>query len=74
MVQWIRICLPVQGSGVQSLVKKIPRALAQLSSCATTTEPRSRARAPKQGKPLQGEAWVPQLGKAHVYSNEDPVK
>ena len=39
MVQWLRICLPMQGTQVQSLVGKISHALGQLSLCATTTEP-----------------------------------
>ena len=37
---WLRICLAMQGSGVQFLVRgtKIPHALGQLSLSATTTE------------------------------------
>ena len=39
VVQWVGICLPVQGTVVQSLVGKILHAVEQLSPCATTTEP-----------------------------------
>ena len=38
VVQWIRICLPVQGTGVRSLYGKIPLATDHLSPCTTTTE------------------------------------
>ena len=41
VAQWLRICLPMQGTWVQSLVGKIPHATEQLSPCATTTEPAS---------------------------------
>ena len=39
VVQWIKICLPVQGTQVQSLDWEDPRASEQLSRYATTTEP-----------------------------------
>ena len=39
MVQWLRIRLPMQGTRVRALVRKIPHAAEQLSPCATTTEP-----------------------------------
>ena len=39
MVQWLRICLPMHGTWVQSLVQKIPHATEELSLCATTVEP-----------------------------------
>ena len=39
MVQWIRICLPIQGTLARYLVQKILHAEGQLSLCATTTEP-----------------------------------
>ena len=38
--EWIRICLPVQGAWVQSLIRKIPHAMEQLSSWVTITEPK----------------------------------
>ena len=34
MVHWLRVCLPAQGTELQSLVGKIPHALEQLSLCA----------------------------------------
>ena len=39
VVQWIRICLPVQGAWVWSLVQEDSRASEQLNWWATTTEP-----------------------------------
>ena len=46
VAQWLRICLPMQGTGVRS--GKIPHAAEQLSPCATTTEPaRPRAHTPQ---------------------------
>ena len=66
VVQWLRICLPMQGTRVQALVREDPTCTEQLSPCATTTEPVlwspqattteahvPRARAPQQEKPLQ---------------------
>lgn len=37
LVQWLTLRLPTQGTGVRSLVQKIPHAWGQLRSCATTT-------------------------------------
>ena len=39
VAQWLRICLPMQGTQVRSWSGKIPHAMDQLSPCATTTEP-----------------------------------
>ena len=39
VVQWLRVCLPVQGVWEDSWSGKIPRAAGQLSLCAATTEP-----------------------------------
>ena len=36
VAQWLRICLPMQGTRVQALVQEHPTE--QLSPCATTTE------------------------------------
>ena len=36
--QWLRICLPMQGTQVQSLVQEAPHAVGQLSPCSTATE------------------------------------
>ena len=38
VVQWLRICLPMQGTLVRALVWEDPHAAEQLSPCATTTE------------------------------------
>ena len=42
VVQWLRICLPMQGHGFEPWSGKIPHAAEQLSPCATTTEPTCR--------------------------------
>ena len=39
VAQWLKIRLPVQGTWVRALVRKIPHATEQLSPCATNTEP-----------------------------------
>ena len=39
MIQWIGIYLPIQGTGVSSLVLEDFIVMEQLSPCATTTEP-----------------------------------
>ena len=52
MVQWLRICLPMQGTWVPSLVREGIH-MGQLSSGATTIElVCPRAHAPQQEKPL----------------------
>ena len=38
VVQWLRIHLPMQGSGFEPWSGKNPHAAEQLSPCATTTE------------------------------------
>ena len=54
VAQWLRIRLPMQGTGVRALVWEDPHAAEQLSLRATTTEVRRpRARAPQQEKPPQ---------------------
>ena len=39
VVQWLRICLPVQGTRFKPWSRKIPHAAEQLSPRSTTTEP-----------------------------------
>ena len=39
VAQWLRILLPMQGTQVRALVRKISHAAEQLSPCTTTTEP-----------------------------------
>ena len=39
VAQWVRIRLPVQGTGFDPWSGKIPHTTEQLSPCATTTEP-----------------------------------
>ena len=38
VVQWLRVHLALQGTQVQSLVRKIPHAVDKLNLCATTSE------------------------------------
>ena len=40
MVQWLRICLPMQGTQVQSLVQEAPHAMGQLSPHSTAAAPK----------------------------------
>ena len=69
MVQWFRIYLAMQGTWVQSLVRKISWAREQLSllpqlphPCTATTDAhKPRAHASQQEKPPQWEAQAPQL-------------
>ena len=62
MAQWIRICLPMQGTWVQSLGPGDSTYHRATKPVATATEPTCpRAHAPQQKKPWQGEAHVPQL-------------
>ena len=71
--------LPANGNSAQFLVQKIPRALGQLSLCATTSEPMSTtqkwcwARASLVAQtlkrlPAMRETWVRSLGQ------EDPME
>ena len=39
LMQWIRICLPMQGTQVQSLVREDPTHRGITNLCRTTTEP-----------------------------------
>ena len=38
VVQWLGVCLPLQGTWVQGQVRKIPRTMRQLGLCAPTAE------------------------------------
>ena len=62
MVQWLRICLLMQGHGFNPWSRKIPCAMGQLNPCATTTKPTGpRACALQKKKPPQWEAHALQL-------------
>ena len=41
VVQWLGICLPVQGTRVQSQVREVPHTMRQPWLCTTTTEART---------------------------------
>ena len=43
MAQWVRICLAIQETAVQSLVREDPHATEQQSPSATTAEPELRS-------------------------------
>ena len=84
VAQWLRVCLPVQGTQVQALVREDPTCCRAtkpvrhnyracepqlLSPHATTTEARApRARALQQEKPLQWEARAGSVVVAHGLS------
>ena len=67
VAQWLRICLPVQGTRVRSLVQEDPTyhgatkpVCQNYWACTTTTEACApRAHAPQQEKPLLWEACAP---------------
>ena len=68
VVEWIRICLPIQGTWVWSLVREDP-------TCCRATKPmcpqllrptHPKACAPQQEKPPQWEARTPQLESSPV--------
>ena len=74
MAAWLRICLPIQGTRVRSLVREDPTCLGATkpvcSNCwgcppelgaAATELTCPRACAPQREKPLQWEAHTPQL-------------
>ena len=60
VAQWIRVACQRRGHGFDPWSGKIPHAM-ELTPCTTSTEARrSRAHAPQQEKPPQGEARAPQ--------------
>ena len=64
----------MQGQGFDPWSGKTPHATGQLSSCATTAEARMpKACALEQEKPLQWEAWAPQLEKS-LHSDKDAAQ
>ena len=60
VVQWLRICLTVEGTRVWSLVQEDSTFHGTTKPCATARH-MPRARAPWQEKPLQWETLAPQL-------------
>ena len=70
VVQWLRICLPMQGTWVRALVGEAP-------TCRGATKPlrhnywarAPRACAPQQEKPPQWEACAPQRRVAPAHRN-----
>ena len=82
VVQWMGVCLPMQGTQVWSLVGRFHMPQSNYSPHTTTTEPIleipwatttearvPRAYAPQQEKPLQWEACVPQGRAAPTHGN-----
>ena len=68
IVQWLRICRPMQGTQVQSLVRE--DATCRGPSKPKAIEPlRSGVCAPQQEKPPQREALIPQRGVAPAHCN-----
>ena len=80
---WLKLCLPVQGTRVRSLVQSSPRAVGQPSTLLLMKPRHSRARAVPQEKPPQSEPRAarlgssprsPQLERARVGSGRDSVQ
>ena len=70
VVQWIRICLPMQGTWVQSLIWKDPMCYRETKPCATTTELVLQSRRAEITEPMSHDCWslrpracAPQQGK-----------
>ena len=57
VVQWLRICLPMHGTQVRSLVREDPTC--RVARAPQILSPHSGACAPQQEKPLQREAGTP---------------
>ena len=82
MVQWLRICLPMQGTHVRSLSGKILHALEQLSPGATNTEAHilepvlCNKRSHRNERPHTAMKSSPVRSKWRKpsHSNEDPVQ
>ena len=64
MVQWLKICLSVQGHGFDPWPRKIPQVTEQRGPCATTLSWSFGACNLLREKPPQREAHTPQLEKA----------
>ena len=71
VAQWLRICLPMQGTQVRALVWEDPHAPEQLGPWATTTEPaclepvlRNKRGRDSERPAHRDEEWPPQLEKA----------
>ena len=64
VVQWLRICLPMQGTRVCFLAWEIPHASEQLSLYATTTEPAHPEPELCNKRSNRNETLAPQLEKA----------
>ena len=73
-IQWLRVCLPMQGLRFDAWSGEIRHALGQPSPCARTPETWcARACARRHEKPPRWEACAPQLEKAHA-QDKDPVQ
>ena len=60
MIQWLRIHLPMKGTGVQSLVRE--QATGQRSLCATATEPVCSGAHTTTGEKFSGRVGKEQIG------------
>ena len=70
VAQWLRVCLPMQGTRVQALVQKDPICCgAAKPVCHNYWARKPRARAPQQEKPPQWEARAPQRRAAPTHCN-----
>ena len=78
VVQWLKICLPMQETWVHPRSGKIPHAVEQLSLCTTTAAQMPSAHASQQEKPPQAQELESsphslQPGKS-PHSNKDPAQ
>ena len=69
VVQWLRTCLPVQGTWVLSLVWEDATSHGQLSLCAETTEPKLLSARNHHQEPPPGEAAA-----RESLGSKDPVQ
>ena len=73
MAQWLRICLPMQGTQVQSLVWEDPIATEQLSPCALLLSLHSGARVPQLLSPRAATTEV-RVPRACALQQEKPLQ
>ena len=71
VVQWIRICLPIQGHEFDPWSRKIPHGWEQLSSQAQITEPTCCAQLRKPEHPTASKSQLPSPGSYSLCSTRE---
>ena len=74
VVQWLRICLPVQGHGFSSRSGEMPQAAGQLSLCANTTEPALWSPRAANTEASEPRACAPQRGAALLSAARESLR